>query len=75
MTIPDHVVFDTEPLVAHANDELGSEIVEEYLDAVAFVTPTVTSIVLTSPRFATSSSENTTGQWPTAISTGSLISD
>lgn len=35
MAIPDHVVFDTEPLVAHADDELGSEIVEEYLDAVA----------------------------------------
>jgi predicted nucleic acid-binding protein len=35
MTIPDHVVFDTEPLVAHADDEPGSEVVEEYLDAVA----------------------------------------
>jgi predicted nucleic acid-binding protein len=36
MAIPDHVVFDTGPLVAHADDEPGSEIVEEYLDAVVF---------------------------------------
>lgn len=36
MAIPDYVVFDTEPLVAHADDELGSGTVEEYLDAVAF---------------------------------------
>ena len=35
MTIPDRVVFDAEPLVAHADDEPGSEVVEEYLDAVA----------------------------------------
>ena len=35
MTIPDHVVFDAEPLIAHADDELGSDVVEEYLDAVA----------------------------------------
>lgn len=35
MAIPDRVVFDTEPLVAHADDEPGSETVEEYLNAVA----------------------------------------
>ncbi|RJX51568.1 PIN domain-containing protein [Halonotius pteroides] len=35
MTIPDRVVFDAEPLVAHADDEPGSDVVEEYLDAVA----------------------------------------
>ena len=35
MTLPDHVVFDAEPLVAHADDELGGDVVEEYLDAVA----------------------------------------
>ncbi len=35
MTLPDRVVFDAEPLVAHADDEPGSEVVEEYLDAVA----------------------------------------
>lgn len=35
MTIPDRVVFDAEPLIAHADDELGSDVVEEYLDAVA----------------------------------------
>jgi len=35
MAIPDHVVFDAEPLIAHADDEFGSDIVEEYLDAVA----------------------------------------
>jgi uncharacterized protein with PIN domain len=35
MVIPDRVVFDAEPLIAHADDEPGSNIVEEYLDAVA----------------------------------------
>ncbi|MFB6189943.1 MAG: type II toxin-antitoxin system VapC family toxin, partial [Halapricum sp.] len=35
MALPDRVVFDAEPLIAHADDELGSDIVEEYLDAVA----------------------------------------
>lgn len=35
MTLPDRVVFDAEPLVAHADDEPGSDVVEEYLDAVA----------------------------------------
>jgi predicted nucleic acid-binding protein len=35
MSVPDRVVFDAEPLIAHADDEPGSEIVEEYLDAVA----------------------------------------
>jgi predicted nucleic acid-binding protein len=35
MSAPDCVVFDAEPLIAHADDEPGSEIVEEYLDAVA----------------------------------------
>ena len=35
MTIPDRVVFDAEPLIAHADDESGSEVVEDYLDAVA----------------------------------------
>jgi uncharacterized protein with PIN domain len=35
MTVPDHIVFDAEPLIAHADDEPGSGVVEEYLDAVA----------------------------------------
>lgn len=35
MAIPERIVFDTEPLVAHADDELGSETVAEYLDATA----------------------------------------
>lgn len=35
MSVPNRVVFDAEPLVAHADDEVGSEAVEEYLDAVA----------------------------------------
>ncbi|OYR74211.1 PIN domain-containing protein [Halorubrum ezzemoulense] len=35
MSAPDRVVFGAEPLIAHADDELGSEVVEEYLDAVA----------------------------------------
>jgi len=35
MTVPDRVVFDAEPLIAHADDEPGSDVVEEYLDAVA----------------------------------------
>ena len=33
--VPDSVVFDAEPLIAHADDEPGSDVVEEYLDAVA----------------------------------------
>lgn len=32
---PDRVAFDTEPLVAHADDEPGSTTVEGYLNAVA----------------------------------------
>ncbi|RAW45791.1 type II toxin-antitoxin system VapC family toxin [Halorubrum sp. 48-1-W] len=35
MALPDRVVFDAEPLIAHADAEPGSEVVEEYLDAVA----------------------------------------
>jgi len=35
MEVPDRVVFDAEPLIAHADDEPGSDVVEEYLDAVA----------------------------------------
>jgi len=35
MTVPDRVIFDAEPLIAHADGELGSDAVEEYLDAVA----------------------------------------
>ncbi|ERH00271.1 MAG: putative nucleic acid-binding protein, contains PIN domain protein [Haloquadratum sp. J07HQX50] len=35
MTAPDHIVFDAEPLIAHADDEPDSDVVEEYLDAVA----------------------------------------
>lgn len=35
MAVPDRVVFDAEPLIVHADDELGSDAVEEYLDAVA----------------------------------------
>lgn len=35
MTTPDRIVFDAEPLIAHADDEPGSDVVEEYLDAVA----------------------------------------
>ncbi|WP_135830766.1 PIN domain-containing protein [Halorussus halobius] len=35
MAVPDRVVFDAEPLIAHADDEPGSDVVERYLDAVA----------------------------------------
>jgi hypothetical protein len=35
MAIPDRVVFDAEPLIAHADEERGSDVVEESLDAVA----------------------------------------
>ena len=35
MVVPGRVVFDAEPLIAHADDEPGSEVVEKYLDAVA----------------------------------------
>jgi predicted nucleic acid-binding protein len=35
VTVPERIVFDAEPLVAHAAGEPGSEAVEEYLNAVA----------------------------------------
>lgn len=35
MSIPESIVFDAEPLVAHADDEHGADVVEEWLDAVA----------------------------------------
>ncbi len=35
MVVPDSVVFDAEPLIGHADDEPGSDVVAEYLDAVA----------------------------------------
>ena len=35
MTVSDHVVFDAEPLIAHADDEPGSDVVTAYLNAVA----------------------------------------
>jgi uncharacterized protein with PIN domain len=35
MSVPDSVVFDAEPLIAHADDEPGGDVVETYLDAVA----------------------------------------
>ncbi len=35
MSAPDRIVFDTEPLVAYADDEPGSGEVADYLDAVA----------------------------------------
>lgn len=35
MEVPDRVVFDAEPLIAHADEEPGSDVVEKYLDAVA----------------------------------------
>ena len=33
--VPDSVVFDAEPLIAHADNESGSDVVEKHLDAVA----------------------------------------
>lgn len=33
-SIPDRLVFDTEPLVAHATGEEGKSVVDSYLDAV-----------------------------------------
>jgi predicted nucleic acid-binding protein len=35
VTVPERIVFDAEPLVAHAAGEPGSGVVEEYLNAVA----------------------------------------
>lgn len=35
MTLPDRLVFDAEPLVAHADGEPGSAAVDDYLTAVA----------------------------------------
>jgi len=53
MTIPDCVVFDAEPLVAHADDEPGSDVVENYLDAVGVdaTTGRVSYVTLTKIRY------------------------
>jgi len=53
MSIPDRVVFDAEPLVAHAADESGSETVESFLDAVATGTTTgyVSYVTFTEVRY------------------------
>ncbi|ERH07320.1 MAG: putative nucleic acid-binding protein, contains PIN domain protein [Halonotius sp. J07HN4] len=53
MTLPDRIVFDAEPLVAHADAEVGSEVVEEYLDAVAVddTTGYVSYVTLTEVRY------------------------
>ena len=34
MPAADRIVFDAEPLIAHADDEPGSDVVKEYLDAI-----------------------------------------
>ena len=56
MAVPDHVVFDAEPLIAHADDELGGDVVEEYLDAVAAEDTTgyVSSVNLAEIRYTIS---------------------
>ena len=53
MTTPDRVVFDAEPLVAHADDEPGSDVVENYLDAVGVDTTIgrVSYVTLTEIRY------------------------
>jgi predicted nucleic acid-binding protein len=53
MAVPDRVVFDAEPLIAHADDEPGSDVVEEYLDAVAVedTTGSVSCVTLTEIRY------------------------
>jgi len=53
MPIPDSVVFDAEPLIAHADDEPGSDVVEEYLDPVAVDATTgyASSVTLTEIRY------------------------
>jgi PIN domain. len=35
MPAADRIVFDAEPLIAHADDEPGSDVVREYLDTIA----------------------------------------
>jgi len=40
MAVPERVVFDAEPLIAHADDERGSGTVKDYLNAVAAETAT-----------------------------------
>jgi predicted nucleic acid-binding protein len=34
MSVPSRVVFDAEPMIAFADDELGAEVVERFLEAV-----------------------------------------
>ena len=53
MAVPDRVVFDAEPLIAHADDEPGSDVVEEYLDAVVVEDTTgfVSSVNLVEIRY------------------------
>ncbi|UPM44036.1 hypothetical protein [Halocatena salina] len=75
MSVPDRVVFDTEPIVAHADDEPGSESVEEYLNAITAENANGYISRVISRKSATSSRENTIGTWLMNISTGFLISD
>jgi len=53
MAVPDRVVFDAEPLIAHADDEPGSDVVEAYLDPVAVDATTgfVSAVTLAEIRY------------------------
>lgn len=53
MTLPDRVVFDAEPLVAHADGEPGSARVAEYLEAVGTdeIDGTVSRVTLVEVRY------------------------
>lgn len=53
MAVPDRVVFDAEPLIAHADDEPGSDVVEQYLDAVVVgdATGYISCVTLTEIRY------------------------
>ena len=53
MRVPDRIVFDAEPLIAHADAEPGSDVVETYLDAVAVgdATGSASYVNLTETRY------------------------
>jgi len=72
MTVPDRVIFDAEPLIAHAGNELTS--LRSTSTRSPSRTPTATPAASPSPRFGIPSPESTTVIPPMSISAGWPIS-
>ena len=68
---PERVVFDAEPLVAHATDEPGAETVARYLRAIQANECEGYRSVVNSPSFTPSSVGRAIRNGPTSPSRGS----